>query len=84
MAMIIVLPCILQRRWARASCHVVEVGVYPRQEVPTVCPAVLTIPVVVLYIPFYVRCLSDPRLDAPTPTPLRLLHRKLATSVRQL
>jgi hypothetical protein len=83
-AMIIVLPRVLQRRWSRASCHVVEIVVYPHKEVPTVCPALLTIPVVVLYIPFHVRYLPDPRMDAPSRTPLRLLHRQHATSVRRL
>jgi hypothetical protein len=71
-AMTIVLPRVLQRRWSRASRFVVEIGVYPRKEVPTVCHALLTIPVVVLYIPFHVRCFPDPRLDSPSQTPLRL------------
>jgi hypothetical protein len=83
-AMLIVLPRVLQRRWSRASRHVVEIVVYPRKDVPTVCPALLTIPVVVLYIPFHVCCLPEPRLDSPAETALRLIHRQHATFVRRL
>jgi hypothetical protein len=82
--MIIVLPHILQRRWSRASRHLVNIGVYPHKEIPTVCPALLTIPVVVLYIPFHVHCFPDPRLDLPSQTPLWLLYWQHATSVCQL
>jgi hypothetical protein len=59
-AMIVVLPRVLQRNWSRASRYVVEIGVYPRKEVPSVCPALLTIPVVVLYIPFSRALLPGP------------------------
>jgi hypothetical protein len=81
-AALIVLPRVLQRKWSRPSRHVVEVGIYQRGAVPFAFRSLLTIPVVVLLIPFHVRCLPDPRLDAPPTTALRQFHRQQATLVR--
>jgi hypothetical protein len=81
-AMIILLPRVLQKRWSRASRCVHEIGCYPRNLLPLAHSSSLTIPVVVLYIPFHVRSLLPPRLDAPASTALRRSHRQHAASVR--
>jgi hypothetical protein len=62
-ALVLVLR-VLQRRWSRASRQVVEIGVYPRSSIPFVCRTTLTIPVVLLLVPFHVRRLESPRLDS--------------------
>jgi hypothetical protein len=54
-AMIFLILRVLQRRWSRLSRCVHEVGVYPRSLVPIVHNSYLTIPIVVLLIPFHVR-----------------------------
>jgi hypothetical protein len=81
-AMIILLPRVLQKRWSRASRCVLELGCYPRRILPIVHHSPLTIPVVVLYIPFHVRSLQPARMDAPPSTTLRRTHRQHAASVR--
>jgi hypothetical protein len=81
-AALIVLPRVLQRKWSRPSRHVMEVGIYQRGAVPFAFRSLLTIPVVVLLIPFHIRCLPDYRLDAPPTTALRQFHRQQATLVR--
>jgi hypothetical protein len=83
-SMLVVLPRTLQRKWARASRHVVEIGVYQRATVPFVNRSFLTIPIILLLIPFYVRTLPSDRLDQATPTSPRLFHRQQATLVRGL
>ena len=80
-AMVILVPRILQRRWSRASRHVQEIGVYQRDLVPIVRHSPLTIPVVLLYIPFHVRLLSAPRMDPPPATTERHIHRQHVTHV---
>jgi hypothetical protein len=81
-AALIILPRVLQKKWSRPSRHLVEVGIYPRQMVLFAHRSLLTIPVVVLLIPFHVRHLPDPRLDAPPTTALRQYHRQQAALVR--
>jgi hypothetical protein len=81
-AMIVILPRVLQRRWSRASRHVREIGVYQRHEVPFVFHSYLTIPVVILFIPFHVPMLPEPRLDPAPPTASQRLHRQHATLMR--
>jgi hypothetical protein len=83
-AMIIVVPRILQRRWTRLSWHVVEIGCFQRHLVPVLYRSILTIPVVLLFIPFHVRQLQPPRLDLTPETPNRYLHRQHAESVRRV
>jgi cell envelope opacity-associated protein A len=82
-AAIIVLPRVLQKKWSRPSRYVVEVGSYQRDEVPFAHRSLLlTIPVVLLLIPFHVRHTPDDRLDSPPTTALRQLHRQQAALVR--
>jgi hypothetical protein len=83
-AMIFLIPWVLQQRWSRLSCCVLEVGVYPRALVPVSHNSHLTIPIVLLLIPFHVRVLPDPRLDPTPDTALRLTHKQLAASLRGL
>jgi hypothetical protein len=83
-SMLVVLPRTLQRKWTKASCHVVEIGVYQRGTVPFVNQSFLTIPIILLLLPFHVRTLPADRLDQVAPTPLRLFHRQQATLVRGL
>lgn len=52
MAMIVVLPRVLHYRWPRVTKHAVKIGVHHRKEVPS---PLLTILIVLLYIPFRVR-----------------------------
>jgi hypothetical protein len=80
--MLVVLPRTLQRKWSRPSRHVVEIGVYQRLEVPFVNRSFLTIPIILLLIPFHVRTLPPTRLDTASPSPLRLFHRQQAALVR--
>jgi hypothetical protein len=81
-AMLIVLPRTLQRKWSRPSRHVVELGVYQRAVVPFINRTFLTIPVILLLIPFHYRTLPPTRVDQVAPSPLRLFHRQQATLVR--
>jgi hypothetical protein len=53
-AAIILIPRVLQQRWQGMSNVVVEIGIYQRDEVPIVCHTHLTIPVVILLIPYHV------------------------------
>jgi hypothetical protein len=82
--MFFLIPRVLQRRWSRLSCCVLEVGVYPRALVPMSHNSHLTIPIVLLLIPFHVRVLPDLRLDPAPDTTVRRLHKQLATSLRGL
>jgi hypothetical protein len=68
-AALLLIPRTLQRRWQGMSRTVVqEVGIYQRATVPVICHAHLTIPIVLLLIPFHIRRLPTvSRLD-PTPT----------------
>jgi hypothetical protein len=54
-ACLILIPRILQRRWQKMSRIVREVGVYQRKDCPFVCHSPLTIPLVLLLIPFHIR-----------------------------
>jgi hypothetical protein len=81
-AMIILLPRVLQKRWSRASRCVFECGCYPRNTLPCLQHSALTIPVVVLYIPFHVRSLQPPRMNSPPLTTLQRTYRQHAASVR--
>jgi hypothetical protein len=75
-AAVVILPRVLQRKWSRPCRHVIEVGSYQRNMVPFAYRSLLTIPVVILLIPYHVRCLPDPRVDAPPTTALRQVHRQ--------
>ena len=79
---LILVPRVLQRRWSRASCQVVKIGVYPRSLIPFVCRTALTIPVVLLIVPFHVRRLEPARLDLPSCAPSARVHREQAALVR--
>jgi hypothetical protein len=78
----VLIPRVLQRRWSRPSRYVVEVGDYQRHLVPFVHRDLLTIPVVLLLIPFHVRVPSPRRLDKTPQTALRFYHRQQAALVR--
>jgi hypothetical protein len=82
-ACLILIPRVLQRRWARMSRAVVEVATYQRAVIPFVCHTSLTIPAILLYIPFHVHSLPDPdRLDPSATTAAQKLHETAATSLR--
>ena len=82
--MLILVPRILQRRWTRLSRFILEIGVYPRILIPAMHRSILTIPVVLLYIPPHVRHLGPPRLDTAPSTANRYLHWQHAAFVRGL
>ena len=81
-AMILIILQVLQKRWSCANRRIQEIGVYPRSVIPIVHNSFLTIPIVILYIPFHVRCLPDPRLDPAPQTSLRRAHKQLVASLR--
>jgi hypothetical protein len=83
-SMLILVPRILQRRWTRLSRFILEIGVYPRILIPAMHRSILTIPVVLLYIPPHVRHLGPPRLDTAPSTSNRYLHWQHAAFVRGL
>jgi hypothetical protein len=79
-AAIVIVPRVLQRRWMSMSRVVTIVEEYQRTMIPVVCHTNLTIPVVVMLIPFHIRTLSVPiRLDLPTATPARRMHEAAKT-----
>ena len=84
-ACLLVIPRILQRRWSQMSRLVREIGIYQRSCVPFICHSVLTIPVVLIYIPYHIRVLPDPyRLDeTPIPSQQRL-HEATTTYLRRM
>jgi hypothetical protein len=52
--------------------------------VPFINRSFLTIPVILLLIPFHYRTLPPTRLDQVAPSPLRVFHRQQATLVREV
>jgi hypothetical protein len=80
-AFIVVLPRVLQKKWSRASRHVHEIGIFQCDLVPIAHRSIFTIPVVLLFIPYHVRCLPDPRLDPAPASSLRLHHRQHAEQI---
>jgi hypothetical protein len=80
-ACLILIPRILKLRWSRMSTVVQTVGIYQRSVIPLLCHSVLTIPVVLLYIPFHIRRLPSSRLDASPLTARERLHQAEATSL---
>jgi hypothetical protein len=84
-AAIILVPRVLQRRWQGMSKVVREVGVYQRTEVPVICHTNLTIPVVMLLIPFHIRILPPVnRMDTSAPAAGKRLHEAEKTHLRGL
>jgi hypothetical protein len=83
-SMIFLIPWVLQQRWSCLSCCILEVGAYPCALVPVSHNSHLTIPIVLLLIPFHVRVLPDLKLDPAPDTNLRRLHKQVATSLRRL
>jgi hypothetical protein len=83
-AAIIIIPRILKHRWSRLSRQICEIGTYQRAEIPFVCHSPLTIPAVVLYLPYHVRIATGDRLDSTVKTAERFTHRQLAALVRGL
>jgi hypothetical protein len=79
---LVLIPRVMQRRWSRPSCCVVEVGVYQRHLVPFLYRDMLTIPVVLLLIPCHVRIPSISRMDSAPQTALWIYHRQQAALVR--
>jgi hypothetical protein len=72
---IIILPRVLQRRWQGMSKVVREVGIYQRDVVPIVCHTNLTIPIILLLIPFHSRQMpAAHRLDSSSSTAVQRLH----------
>jgi hypothetical protein len=81
---LLLIPRILQLRWSRMSRIVLTIGIYQRSFIPLYCHSVLTIPVVLLYIPCHVRALPIHRLDSSALTTRQRLHQAEATSLRRL
>ncbi len=79
---LIVLPRVMQKRWSRPSRHVIEIRTYQREMVPFAQRSLLTIPIVLLLIPYHVRTYPDIRLDSAPATALRIQHRQQAALVR--
>jgi hypothetical protein len=72
---VILIPRILQRRWSGMSNVVIEVGSYKRTDVPVLCHTNLTIPIVILLIPYHVRRLSPVhRMDSSSTTADQRTH----------
>jgi hypothetical protein len=80
----ILVPRILQLRWSRMSAVVRTVGIYQRSVIPLLCRSVITIPVVLLYIPFHIRRLPANRLDSLAITARERIHQAEATSLRRM
>jgi hypothetical protein len=67
---IFLVPRVIQKDWEYISKHVVTVGeIYPCM-LPPECTYYSQIPLVLLYVPFYVRSLPPDSLDRPAPPPL--------------
>jgi hypothetical protein len=81
---IIIIPRILQKRWSRLSRHVVEIGVFPQDEVPHQHSPLLSIPLVLLYIPPHVRTFPITRVDSPPITADSRWHQEQAGLLRGL
>jgi hypothetical protein len=81
-ACLVLVPCVLQRRWSRLSRFVYEVGRYQRDALPLPVLPILRIPFVLLYIPFHRRSLPAPWMEQTPASSLRRFHRKQATLVR--
>jgi hypothetical protein len=81
-AALIVIPRILQKRWSPASKHMFEVGVYQRATVPLAHHSFLSIPIVLLLIPYHICSLPTLRLDPAPQTALRQFHRQQAGFMR--
>jgi hypothetical protein len=81
-AALVLIPRVVQKKWARPSRLVFEVGAYQREDVPFAYRSLLTIPLVLLLIPYHVRTLSISRLDSTPSSPLRIFHRQQAELVR--
>jgi hypothetical protein len=63
---IFMIPCILQRDWAFMNKHVCKVKVLYSHELPMSLRYYSLIPIVLLYVPVYVRTLPLlDRLDSP-------------------
>ena len=81
-ACLILVPRVLQIRWSGMSNLIRTVGIYQRAVIPFVCHSLLTIPVVLVHIPFHVRQFPIPRLDPSSSTAGQRLHQAAATSLR--
>jgi hypothetical protein len=82
---LIVLPHVMQKRWSRPSCHVIEIGTYQRAMlVPFAQHSLLTIPIVLLLIPCHVCTYPDISLDSAPATALPIQHRQQAAIVRRV
>jgi hypothetical protein len=67
---IFLVPRVIQKEWEYISKHVITVGeIYPCM-LPPECTYYSQIPLVLLYVPFYVRSLPLDSLDKPAPPPL--------------
>ena len=84
-AALVIVPRVIQRRWMSMSRVVTIVGEYQRTMIPIVCYTNLTIPVVILLIPFHVRTLSSPnRLDLSADSPAQRMHEAAKTHLHGL
>jgi hypothetical protein len=81
---LLLIPRILQLRWSRMSSIIRTVGIYQRSVIPLYCHSVLTIPVVLLYIPCHIRTLPTRRLDSSALTTRQRIHEAEATSLRRM
>jgi hypothetical protein len=82
-ACMILIPRVLPRRWSRISRTIVEIGTYQRDSIPFGCHTSLTIPAVLLDLPFHVRSLPDiDRLDSSPTSAAQKLHETAASHLR--
>jgi hypothetical protein len=83
-AALLLIPRVLQCHWQGMSRTVVqEVGVYQRSVIPVICHTNLTIPIVLLNIPFHIRRVPTVRrLDSPASSPSQRIHELTKTSLR--
>jgi hypothetical protein len=66
------------------SSIVRTIGTFQRAVIPLYRHSVLTIPVVLLYIPCHIRTLPIPRLDSSALTTRQRLHQTEVTSLRRM
>jgi hypothetical protein len=82
---IFLVPRVLQRDWGYLSWHILEIGTYLPQALPNTLRYESLIPVVLLFIPFFVHRLEPHRLElSSTPKGHGQWHERQAKHVRGL
>jgi hypothetical protein len=78
-------PRVLQKEWEYICKHVITVGEFYPWMLPEACMYDSHIPLVLLFVPLYVRCLPDYSLDKPTSAPVHARwHTEQADHLRGL